>query len=220
MASCPDSRLHVYASPGYSIQTAYHPAHVVGGDFFQVIALASGGTLIVLGDVSGKGLGAAMTVSLIVGAVSILARSNPRPAAILNGLNQELCLRLNGGFATCLCISLDAEGHCTLANAGHFAPYRNGVETPSDPSMPLGISIHETYSETQSRLDPGDALTCLTDGVVEAQSSTGELFGFDRTQQISHLSAGQIARAAQSFGQQDDITVLTLQYAPAEVVHA
>jgi Stage II sporulation protein E (SpoIIE) len=208
------------ASPGYSIQTAYHPAHVVGGDFFQVIALASGGTLIVLGDVSGKGLGAAMTVSLIVGAVSILARSNPRPAAILNGLNQELCLRLNGGFATCLCISLDAEGHCTLANAGHFAPYRNGVETPSDPSMPLGISIHETYSETQSRLDPGDALTFLTDGVVEAQSSTGELFGFDRTQQISHLSAGQIARAAQSFGQQDDITVLTLQYAPAEVVHA
>jgi serine phosphatase RsbU (regulator of sigma subunit) len=69
------------ASPGYSIQTAYHPAHVVGGDFFQVIALASGGTLIVLGDVSGKGLGAAMTVSLIVGAVSILARSNPRQAA-------------------------------------------------------------------------------------------------------------------------------------------
>lgn len=208
------------ASPGYSIQTAYHPANVVGGDFFQVIALASGSTLIVLGDVSGKGLGAAMTVSLIVGAVSILARSDPRPAAILNGLNQELCLRLNGGFATCLCISLDAEGHYTLANAGHFAPYRNGVETLSDPCMPLGISIHETYSETQSRLDPGDALTFLTDGVVEAQSSTGELFGFDRTQQISHLSAGQIARVAQSFGQQDDITVLTLQYAPAEVVHA
>ncbi len=208
------------ASPGYSIQTAYHPAHVVGGDFFQLIALPSGGTLIVLGDVSGKGLGAAMTVSLILGAVSTLARANPQPEAILNGLNQELCLRLDGGFATCLCMLLQADGQCRLANAGHFPPYRNGVEMDSDPGLPLGISAHETYAETQSRLDPGDALTCLTDGVVEAQSPTGELFGFDRTQQISHLSAGEIAHAAQAFGQEDDITVLTLQYAPADVPQA
>jgi hypothetical protein len=208
------------ASPSYAIQTAYHPAHVVGGDFFQLIALSSDDTLIVLGDVSGKGLGAAMTVSLILGAVSTLARTNPQPAAILNGLNEELCLRLRGGFATCLCVLLQPDGQCRLANAGHFAPYRNGTEMASDPGMPLGISACEAYSETQSRLDPGDALTFLTDGVVEARSSTGELFGFDRTQQISHLTASEIARAAQSFGQEDDITVLTLQYAPAEVLRA
>ena len=208
------------ASPGYSIETAYHPAYVVGGDFFQLIPLGSDGTLIVLGDVSGKGLGAAMTVSLIVGTVSTLARSNSQPAAILNGLNQELCLRLHGGFATCLCLCLRSDGECTLANAGHFPPYRNSVEMPSDPGLPLGISANETYAETQSRLDPGDALTLLTDGVVEAQSSTGELFGFDRTRAISAQSAHQIAGAAQAFGQEDDITVLTLTFTPAPALHA
>jgi hypothetical protein len=206
------------ASPGYTIQTAYLPAYVVGGDFFQVIPIGSEGTLIVLGDVSGKGLGAAMTVSLILGTVSTLARSNPQPASILNGLNQELCLRLHGGFATCLCIRLRADGECTLANAGHFAPYRNSIEMPSEPGLPLGISTLETYAETQSRLDAGDTLTLLTDGVVEAQSSTGELFGFDRTQAISAQSAHEIAGAAQAFGQEDDITVLTLTFTPPQVL--
>ncbi|HTW65587.1 MAG TPA: SpoIIE family protein phosphatase, partial [Bryobacteraceae bacterium] len=76
------------------------------------------------------------------------------------------------------------------------------------------------YTESMLQLEPGDTLTFLSDGVVEAQSPTGELFGFDRTRQISTQSADNIARAAQAFGQQDDITVLTLQFAPAEVLHA
>lgn len=70
------------------------------------------------------------------------------------------------------------------------------------------------------QLAPGDTLTFLSDGVVEAQSPSGELFGFEQTREISNQSADEIARAAQAYGQEDDITVLTLAFAPVEVLHA
>jgi serine phosphatase RsbU (regulator of sigma subunit) len=76
------------------------------------------------------------------------------------------------------------------------------------------------YTETREQLVPGDALTFLSDGVVEARNATGELFGFDRAQEISGQPAAQIAEAAAQFGQEDDITVLTLTFANAEVLHA
>jgi serine phosphatase RsbU (regulator of sigma subunit) len=80
------------------------------------------------------------------------------------------------------------------------------------------------YNETALQLAPGETLTFLSDGVVEAQSPTGELFGFERTAAISIQTAEEIARAASTHGQQDDITVLTLTFAPASalagVVHA
>jgi len=88
--------------------------------------------------------------------------------------------------------------------------------------LPLGVSRAEAYTENTIQLSPGDMLTLFSDGVVEAQSTTGELFGFDRARLLSSQPADQIAHAAQSFGQEDDITVLTLSFAPAEaeVVHA
>jgi len=74
--------------------------------------------------------------------------------------------------------------------------------------------------EASLQLAAGDTLTFLSDGVAEAQNAQGELFGFDRTRALSTHSADEIARAAQDFGQQDDITVLTLTFSPAEVTHA
>ncbi len=77
------------------------------------------------------------------------------------------------------------------------------------------------YAETKLQLAPGDSLTLLTNGVVEATNPiTRELFGFDRTAAISTQSAENIATAAQRFGQEDDITVLTLTFAPVEVLRA
>ena len=84
-------------------------------------------------------------------------------------------------------------------------------------SLPLGISRVEEYTENISQLSPGDVLTLLSDGVVEARSTTGELFGFDRARSLSSQPADQIAHAAQSFGQEDDITVLTVSYVPVLV---
>jgi serine phosphatase RsbU (regulator of sigma subunit) len=107
-----------------------------------------------------------------------------------------------------------------LANAGHLAPYRNREEVAVASGLPLGIVVEADYSNSAVQLAPGDTLTFLSDGVVEAKSSSGELFGFDRTLSISNQSAEEIARAAQTFGQQDDITVLTLTFAEAEILHA
>jgi Stage II sporulation protein E (SpoIIE) len=100
-------------APGYAVASVYRPASEVGGDFFQVIPLQDDGTLIVAGDVSGKGLGAGMTVSLLVGAMRTLAEQDSSPAAVLAGLNRRLIGRTQGGFATCCAVRIDPTGHAT-----------------------------------------------------------------------------------------------------------
>jgi len=116
------------------------------------------------------------------------------------------------GFITCLCLVLTASGELTLANAGHLAPYVNGEEMELDSGIPLGVVQETKYRETHSRLPLSARLTLLSDGVVEARSQSGELFGFDRTTRISRLPASEIASKAHEFGQQDDITVITLDW--------
>jgi len=204
--------------PGFCIESVYAPAKHVGGDFFRVLPQQDGGVLVVVGDVSGKGLRAAMTVSAILGALSTLSCDSP--ALLLKALNRALAGNLRGGFVTCLCANIAPGGALTIANAGHLSPYCNGEEVSIENGLPLGIASEATYEETMVQLEPGDRLTFLSDGVVEAQSPTGELFGFDRTRQISIQSAEHIAAAAQAFGQEDDITVLTLAFASIEVAQA
>jgi hypothetical protein len=201
------------ATPGFRIEAVYRPATQVGGDFYRVVPGENGEVLVVVGDVSGKGLRAAMTVSAIVGSLRMLPTRTP--VEILRELNRSLAGNLRGGFVTCLAARINADGTLALANAGHLAPYRNGEEIPLSPSLPLGIIADAEYTETTLRLAPGDTFTFFSDGVVEAQSPTGELFGFERTGAIASQSAQSIADIAQRFGQEDDITVLTLQFAPA-----
>jgi hypothetical protein len=199
--------------PGYALAGAYIPAQEVGGDFFQVIPLEgehAGSTLIVLGDVSGKGLKAAMAVSVIVGAVRSLADFTSSPAEILAGLNRRLHGRLQGGFATCIVLRVDRDRSFVVANAGHLAPLVNGREIDLLGALPLGLVPSASYEEREFELQPGERLTLVTDGVVEAQSASGELFGFERTALASAGDAEAIAQAAKQFGQVDDITVLTL----------
>jgi hypothetical protein len=201
----------------FHIQTVYRPAQEVGGDFFHTAQIDQF-SRIVVGDVSGKGLGAAMLVSALIGALDSIREASP--AAVLQALNPLLVARQEGGFATCICGCVSPDGVLTLANAGHLAPYRNGEELPVDNGLPLGVAADAHYSESTWHLSPDETLTFLSDGVVEARNPHGELFGFDRTRKISSHSAGEIAAAAQAFGQEDDITVLTLTFAPAEVLHA
>lgn len=205
------------ALPGCSLEAAYLPAAEVGGDFYQVLPQPDGSSLILVGDVSGKGLKAAMTGALAIGAVRTLAAEVVSPAMLLTRLNQQMVAAQQGGFITCLCASVAADGRIALANAGHLAPYRNGEEMQVEASLPLGIREGEPYQQTTVELEPGDRITLLTDGVVEAQSASEELFGFERTRGISRASASEIAAAAQRFGQQDDITVLTLTFAGVAV---
>jgi len=210
-------RSQPFSSSTIWIENIYRPAQEVGGDFFHT-TVVDGQHRIVVGDVSGKGLGAAMLVSAIIGALDTLHDS--APATVLRSLNDLLLARQQGGFATCLCAVVTQAGEVRIANAGHLAPYRNGSEVEVESGLPLGLAPRINYVEVPLRLNAGDTLTFLSDGVVEARNASGELFGFERARAISTGSAEQIAQAAQAFGQDDDITVLTLRYASASVLRA
>jgi Stage II sporulation protein E (SpoIIE) len=203
--------------PGFAFQTVYKPASEVGGDFFQIIPASDGSVLVVIGDVSGKGMPAAMTVSLLVGTVRTLAHYTQRPGEILRAMNERMLARSQGGFTTCLVLHIDGDGTGRVANAGHLPPYIGGAELEVDFGLPLGLAADSIYLESTFQLAQGARLTLLTDGVVEARNRAGELFGFERARGIVTQSPETIASNAQAFGQQDDITVLTLSLAAAPV---
>ena len=203
------------ASPFFTVESEYRPAQTVGGDFFQTLARPDGSLLVVIGDVSGKGMSAAMLVAVLIGAVRTRADESFDPAAMLTMLNRRLLGRSGGHFATCLIAELLPDGTMKIANAGHLPPYLNGQELALDGSLPLGAADAIDLSSRVVTLQPGDRLTFLTDGVVEAMNSANELFGFDRARAISNQPAAAIARQAQSFGQNDDITVLSIEFAGA-----
>jgi hypothetical protein len=196
--------------PGFALESEYRPAQQVGGDFFQILEGKDDSVLIVVGDVSGKGLQAAMLVSLVVGTVRTLAKFTRDPTEVLNGLNERLCGRMQGHFATCAVVHIAPNGDTTLANAGHLPPYVNGKEMTMEGALPLGMEESAVFPVMRFQLAPGDRLALISDGVVEAQNEKKELFGFERAQQISNRPADVIAHTAQAFGQQDDITVLSV----------
>ena len=134
-----------------------------------------------IGDVSGKGMPAAMTVSLLVGTFRTLAHYNENPGEILRAMNQRMLTRSDGGFTTCLVLRVDPGGRVTAANAGHLAPYLGGKEVPVDYGLPLGVAADSKCSESYFSLRPGEPRTLLTDGVPEARNAQGELFGFEKT---------------------------------------
>ena len=197
---------------GLTLESEYRPAQSVGGDFFQIIPDPSDDSvLIVVGDVSGHGLQAALLVSLLVGAIRAESAHHASPLAMLQSLNQRLLGR-SSAQATCLALRIAANGAVTLANAGHLPPYLNGKELAMEGAVPLGLLDAPEFSVMQFHLSPGDRLTLLTDGVVEAQNEKKELFSFARINDLmqEERSAAAIADAAQRHGQEDDITVVRL----------
>ena len=202
------------AIKGLLIQSEYHPAREVGGDFFQILPLDDGsGAMIAVGDVTGKGLQAGMLVALIVGAIRTAVQQTTDPVQILRIVNDELAEREHAS-ATCVMLRISEDGIVQIAHAGHLPPYLNGEEVILEGSLPLGMLPQMTMASTTLQLEAGDELTLMSDGVAEAQDSQGRLFGFDRIHEMIGRSAtaAEIAEAAQSFGQMDDITVLQVQF--------
>ena len=198
---------------GFALEGEYRPAQHVGGDFFQILPGDDGSVLAVLGDVSGKGLKAAMLVAMIVGTIRTLEKMTRDPEEMLLGINERLYGRMSSQFATCLAVHIAPGGEAAIANAGHLAPYWNGREMEFAGSIPLGIVESPEIEQSRLELKPGDRIVLMTDGVVEAQSKHNELFGFVRTRELAEQdrSAVEIAASAQEFGQEDDITVLRIQ---------
>ena len=120
---------HVGSTPGFAIEAVYIPAQEVGGDFFRLFPGADGSLLVVIGDVSGKGVKAAMLVSLIVGLLQKIVEVTREPTRVLNDLNTSLSGHTGGAFATCCCALIRPDGHLRMSNAGHLSPYCRGTRT-------------------------------------------------------------------------------------------
>jgi len=198
--------------PGYQIESIYHPAQEVGGDFFQIIAHKSDASLlIVAGDVVGKGLKAGMLVALLVGAIRSSAETTEEPLKLLEALNRRLMGR-GDAQATCLAMRISSDGSVTLANAGHIAPYLNGEPVNVEGSLPLGMIEDAKFSELKFSLSGHDRLMLMSDGIVEARDTEGKLFGFGRVHELlsTSCSAAEVALAAKQFGQEDDISVISV----------
>jgi phosphoserine phosphatase RsbU/P len=193
-------------TPGFAVESAYRPASQVGGDFYRIFPADEGAVLVIVGDVSGKGLKAAMTVSGLVCAMEGI--QTRRPGAFLEELNFAASRYMKSGFATCCVALIQRSGEAVIANAGHPSPYVDGLEVEIEAGLPLGIAQDVKHAESLAR---GEQFTFVSDGVVEAADAKAQLFGFERTRELSTRSAREIAEAAQAWGQNDDITVVTVR---------
>ena len=203
-------------STNFTVETEYRPARIVGGDFFLTAVGRDGSLCIVIGDVSGKGIGAAMLVAVLVGAARTRAAQDFDPISMLQTLDERLSGRSGGHFATCLAAQLYPNGVLRIANAGHLPPYLNGCELDLEGALPLGIAGALSPAKRQYQLRQSDVLTFITDGVVEARNKRGELFGFEQARVLSQKPPAEVVSAVQAFGQDDDITVLRVSFVRAE----
>jgi hypothetical protein len=198
--------------PGMVIESEFRPAEQVGGDFFQIIPnKGDGSLLIVVGDVNGKGLRAGMLVALLVGAIRSTAQFDSDPVMMLGALNRRLIGR-GYAVATCMALRIGADGKTELANAGHLPPYLNGEPLDVEGSLPLGMMGGAEFSRLRFQLNDGDRLILMSDGIAEAKNTEGQLFGFERVHDLllSGRSIAEVASAAQSFGQEDDISAIAV----------
>jgi serine phosphatase RsbU (regulator of sigma subunit) len=162
------------------------PAYEVGGDFYTYLALSEGRAAIAIGDISGKGVGAALLMALTSSAVESQGREIEHPARVLQALNQLLAPRLKANHMNAALLYAVIDPHrrvMHVANAGMIAPVlitHGGSHFIDVGGLPLGSYAGAVYQEHAVRLSPGDALLFLSDGVVEAHNTEGELFGFER----------------------------------------
>ncbi len=201
-----DSLLVAEGSPEWSVDAVYLPANEVGGDFYHTTLGRDGALLVLTGDVSGKGLPASLLVAAVVGALGDLV--SREPAEVLAHLNRSLLGKTRGGFVTCACALFHADGQVVLANAGHLSPWVDGQELELEAGLPLGVVDGVAYEEKRVS---GKRFVFVSDGVVEAANANGELFGFERSRDLSTKLAHEFAEEARAWGQNDDITVVTVR---------
>jgi Stage II sporulation protein E (SpoIIE) len=205
-------------STNFDVEAEYHAAQTVGGDFFVTIVGRDGSLCIVIGDVSGKGISAAMLVAVLVGAARTRAAQDFDPITMLQTLDERLSGRSDGNFATCVAAQLFPNGVLRLANAGHIPPYLNGCELDLEGSLPLGIAGKLNPAKKQFQLRQGDILTFITDGVIEAKNKEGELLGFEQARVLSQKSPAAILSEVQAYGQDDDVTAIRVSFVRSDPV--
>lgn len=174
--------------PGYYFFDFYEPANQVGGDYYDYIELPKNRLAVVLGDVSGKGVSAALLMAKLSGEVRYCLASEASPAAAVSRINASFSRSgWQDRFVTFVLAVVDAKTHeLILVNAGHMPPllrYGQGqVQSigADETGLPLGVDADFQYQQYSRPLAPGDFLTLFTDGISEAMNSAGELYGLTR----------------------------------------
>jgi serine phosphatase RsbU (regulator of sigma subunit)/anti-sigma regulatory factor (Ser/Thr protein kinase) len=212
---------------GWEMAGFWQPARAVGGDFYDFIPLPHGRLGLVIGDVTDKGVPAALLMATTRSTLRAAAERYSSPGLVLERVNELLCGDIpRNMFVTCQYIILDPnEGRLVFANAGHNLPIlrsETGVQELRATGMPLGLLPNMSYEEKEAFIEPGESLLLYSDGLVEAHSPLGELFGFPALRELvaGHPGGGTLIpfllEMLQSFTgegweQEDDVTLLTLK---------
>jgi serine phosphatase RsbU (regulator of sigma subunit) len=217
--------------PSYDVAAYYQPAREVGGDFYDFLDLEDGRMGLVVGDVTDKGIPAALVMATTRTVLRAAAQRLFSPGEVLRLSNEALVTDIPPNmFITCLYAILEPEsGHLVYANAGHDLPYRRragrseGAEELRARGMPLGLMSGMDYEEKEIVLGKGESVLFYSDGLVEAHDPQREMFGFPRLQGLvgTHRSGGssligfllsELTRfTGEDWEQEDDITLVTLE---------
>jgi serine phosphatase RsbU (regulator of sigma subunit) len=172
---------------GIDFVTEYRPAYSVGGDFYDLFWLDHERIGVFIGDVSGKGISAALLMARISSDLRLAALAESEPANALARVNQAVLERKQHDiFVTGIYLTLEVNTRVvTLANAGHLPPFvrhrsRGEIDRVEGGSTAIGIFDEAVYEQSSFTLEPGDTLVLCTDGVLEATDERGEQFGFER----------------------------------------
>jgi len=213
--------------PGWKLAEYYKPAREVGGDFYDFLSFEDGRLGIIIGDVTDKGIPAALVMASTRSMLRSVAQGEGSPGAVLKRVNnllyQDIPPRM---FVTCLYAILDtASGRLIYANAGHDLPYLSHNGHASEllaTGMPLGLMPDMSYEEKEATLVPGDSILFYSDGLVEAHDPKRAMFGFprlmtlleehpDNTPVIDYLLSKLDEFTGPGWEQEDDVTMVSLQ---------
>jgi serine phosphatase RsbU (regulator of sigma subunit)/anti-sigma regulatory factor (Ser/Thr protein kinase) len=226
---------------GWRVDALWQPARAVSGDFYDYIIFPDGKLGLVIGDVTDKGVPAALVMATTRSMLRAAVERYTSPGDILAYVNDLLCPDIpQNMFVTCLYIVLDpVSGHLLFANAGHNLPVHlttDGVQELRATGMPLGLMPGMNYEENEAHLSPGDGLLVYSDGLVEAHNESGEMFGFPRLRELLaeqsrlgdrsgeasiQLLKGQLSGfTGPTWEQEDDVTLVTLEYVASMDAHS
>ena len=217
--------------PHLAVTGVHYPCHEVGGDYFDVVQVSEDRTAVLIADVSGKGLGAALLTTMLQGALSGLTMG-AEPVKVFNHINRFLCRHAEvGRYATMFIGLLSQDGMLEYIKAGHPSPLLlrqgNVSELYTEGSFPVGLIPEAEYTSARLQLEPEDTLVLFSDGVTEAENSAHALF---EVTGLSQVLAGQkdvpveelqqsVLDAVRDFTkgaeQSDDITLLVVRYRQA-----
>ncbi|HEV8491198.1 MAG TPA: PP2C family protein-serine/threonine phosphatase, partial [Candidatus Angelobacter sp.] len=222
-----------FSVAGLTAASRYIPATSVAGDFYDFLP-KDGGLGVLIADVSGHGVPAALSASMVKVAISAQRDWADDPARVLSGLNSILCGNLQGQFVTAGYLYLDPRrGALAYAGAGHppllaWRDREKRVEAMEENGFMLGIFPEGTYKSLTAALEPGDRFVLYTDGIAEAPNLSGEEFGMDRFKSLLAEHAGSSAQelcdalikhvtawSGSPREQHDDLTLIVVDYKAA-----